>query len=218
MLLPLHSTSCVPYDRCTVCCVIQTCHGAELPFVFHFTTIQNSQVNFTYVTELLVYVCGCVCVCVSLTAIGHGFCSMTPVEQQLSQSFVDYWTSFAIHGDPNVGESSGTHTAHTARTCELVLTHVGCYSQATPSPCSGRSIRSVAARTSSWRTPFPRRTPRTCAASGTPSGTTIESPREVAMWMSHSFGAQQHERLINMSASIPISRNEKHVVVPCTLT
>lgn len=55
----------------------QTCHGSELPFVFHFTEVHNPQVNLT----------------------------MTPVEQALSQSFVDYWTSFVIHGNPNTGNT-----------------------------------------------------------------------------------------------------------------
>merc|ERR1711934_342363 len=59
-------------------CSSRTCHATELPMVFHFTHLTSSVANFT----------------------------MTPTELALSQSFVDYWTSFAIHGNPNTAANN----------------------------------------------------------------------------------------------------------------
>lgn len=60
-------------------CENRTCHASELPFVFGDTHIVNADppLNVT----------------------------MTPVEKRLAASFIDYWTSFAIHGDPNIGNT-----------------------------------------------------------------------------------------------------------------
>lgn len=55
-------------------CANVTCHAAELPFVFH-NEVHTAQLNVSF----------------------------TPAEKLLSQSFVDYWTSFAHSGDPNSG-------------------------------------------------------------------------------------------------------------------
>ena len=57
-------------------CEQDVCHASELPLVFHSST--NPKILAENVT-------------------------FTPAEKVLEQSFVDYWTSFVIHGDPNVG-------------------------------------------------------------------------------------------------------------------
>merc|ERR1719359_1688900 len=51
-------------------CYNKTCHMVDLPFVFHFTSYPT--LNY----------------------------QMTPVEESLSQSMVEYWTSFGMHGKP----------------------------------------------------------------------------------------------------------------------
>lgn len=59
-------------------CENATCHATELPFVFHSST--NPKILAENIT-------------------------FTSAELTLEQRFVDYWASFGIHGDPNVGNS-----------------------------------------------------------------------------------------------------------------
>eukprot|EP00753_Platysulcus_tardus_P009999 PLAT2467.8.p1 GENE.PLAT2467.8~~PLAT2467.8.p1 ORF type:complete len:553 (-),score=255.23 PLAT2467.8:191-1792(-) len=57
-------------------CANMTCHASELPMVFGFQAIVP-KLNFTF----------------------------TPGEQELSNHFIDYWTSFAVHSNPNHGHT-----------------------------------------------------------------------------------------------------------------
>jgi len=60
-------------------CANATCHAAELPFVFH-NEVHQAGLNVSF----------------------------TPAERVLSQSFVDYWTTFAHTGNPNTASQPVT--------------------------------------------------------------------------------------------------------------
>lgn len=121
---------------------------------------------------------------------------MTPVEERLSQSFIDYWTAFAITGNPNAGAltSAGRCAPSPAYEARLSRMHNTCGLQlrshdpmcvnhccACASPrfrrqgpgkrCTGHNTPPVAGRTSCCRTRSPPRTLSSCARSGTPSDT-----------------------------------------------